>query len=61
MPAATIIGIQQEFGVVGLILGFALGSVTQFVIYSMLLKCKDWQEVADEAVDRIRRESENLK
>ena len=55
------LGIVQEMGVVGLVLGFETASLLTSLANLYIVYClQDWQDVADRVIDRIAKESEEL-
>ena len=47
-------------GVLGLQAGFMIASVVLDICYAIIIAKADWQKVADDAVERIKREAAEL-
>ena len=60
VPMGCYFAYKHEMGVVGRQIGIAMAFFSQFVVYLIILLKKDWQQVADEAAERIQREAREL-
>ena len=61
IPTALALSLWAGYGVSGLVAGFGIAIFFQSISYLTLLLRTNWQEVADEAVERIRKEEGELK
>ena len=50
LPLCFLLGFYYGYGVIGLELGFCIGSCITAFSFLMILYLSDWQTVADEAV-----------
>ena len=53
LPVACILAFVFKMGVSGLIIGSAVSHVLQTILYSKLILNEDWEQVSQQAVDRI--------
>ena len=60
VPLAAICAFTLDFGLVGLQGGFSSAMIGQSLGYMLILKCKDWHEIADEVASRINKEAGEL-
>ena len=56
IPMACTTGFWAGLGVIGLHLGFLAAVFVQALAYMCILRRRDWQDIADEAVKRIKAE-----
>ena len=54
IPAACLLGFWAGYGVLGLQSGFFIAVIVQSIAYLGILRAKNWQDVADEAQERIK-------
>lgn len=52
----AILAFKTDWGLIGLNSGFASASFIQSISYMLILLLNDWQDIADKAGERIRRE-----
>ena len=60
MPLAAIFAFKCEISVTGLLGGLMFGTTLHAVSYQVLILRANWQEIADAAVERIRKEKEEV-
>ena len=60
IPSACVLGFWVDLGVFGLQGGFFIAAVVLVMAYVCILKTKNWQDVADEATERITAEEARL-
>ena len=59
VPLSYYLGNMREMGVVGIATGFEISLVCQTIFNLYIVHySQDWQDVADEAADRIAKESQ---
>ena len=60
LPLGCSLGFWADFDLLGLQGGFFAAQIVQSIAYFCILMSKDWQDVADEAVKRIKDEEARL-
>ena len=60
LPVAWFLAFYLDCGVIGLLGGFLGASIIQCISYIILVKRVDWHEIAEKAVERIKKEDEAL-
>ena len=60
LPLACFLVFYQGFGVAGLWIAMAVGVTLQAIFYTRLVLKTDWQQVADNAEERIAGEQANI-
>ena len=60
LPLGCSLGFWADFDLLGLQGGFLAAQVVQATAYFCILMSKNWQDVADEAVKRIKDEEDRL-
>ena len=61
IPLALIFAFVLDFGLFGLNVGFSTSMLGQLIAYLCILLCKSWEDIADEAVERVKKEEQELK
>jgi len=61
VPLSLVCGFALDFGLIGLNVGFSAACVGQCIAYFFILYCKNWEDVANEAIERINKEEQELK
>ena len=54
IPASCLLGFWAGYGVLGIQSGFMIALIVQSIAYLGILRAKNWQDVADEAQERIK-------
>lgn len=60
LPLAAIFAFKCDFGVTGLLGGLMFGTILHALSYLVLLLRANWQVIADAAIERIRKEKEEV-
>ena len=53
VPLEIGLGFKADKGIFGLYIGFSTSQVITFTAFLLMVLTRDWQKVADEAVERI--------
>ena len=53
IPCAAFFAFKLDYGLVGLMAGFSSASLVQLILFLVILRRKDWYEVAQEAQERL--------
>ena len=57
---AVVLGIVLDFGVMGLQGGMAIAVLIQAIAYIFIIRCSNWQKIADKAEERIKNEANQV-
>ena len=60
LPFAWLLAFVCDYGVLGLLSGFSFATLGQCICYVTIVHKADWQEIADAAAERIKKEDEAL-
>ena len=60
IPSACMLSFWADLGVLGLQTGIFIAAVVLVTAFVCILKTKNWQDVADEAIERIKAEEARL-
>ena len=60
VPMAAVLGIVLDFGVMGLQGGMAIAVLIQAIAYIFIIRCSNWQKIADKAEERIKNEANQV-
>ena len=60
IPVACFLGFKMDLSVYGLLGGILSAVIVQMTAYLCIIRTKNWQDVADEAIQRIKDEATRL-
>ena len=53
LPLEIVLGFKADMGIFGLYIGFSTSQIITFIAFLIIALTRDWQKIADEAVERI--------